>query len=164
MLRVTQPPPGGNQALNPSSSEAKSRYPPVSAASIHRAEAPQTGSELQPPLVLNTPMPASQHAPCPPVRGPLQPEASPFLLASLWLLQGLPGRDHQVGCFLQGPVAWGLQVRKELYGPAPAAVTPALPPLWTFLCPSKQKVPRAGHPLKPPATSTTLQPQGQWGV
>ena len=98
--------------------------------------------------------------------GPLQPEASPFLPGFTLDFLGPPGLGPPGKHFLWAPrVAWGLQVHRELHSPALAAVTPALPPLWTFLCPSKQKALRAGHPPKPPpATSTMLQPQGKWGI
>lgn len=102
-----------------------------------------------------------------PVRGATAAGGLSFpAVASPWLPRVLPGRDHRVSTSPWVPhVAQGCQVHKETSGPAPEAAAPALPPLWTFLCSSKQKAPSAGRPPKPPpATSTTLWPQGQWEV
>lgn len=111
--------------------------------------------------------PDSQHAPRLPVRGATAAGGLSFpAVASPWLSWVLLGRDHRVSTSPWVPhMAQGCQVHKETSGPAPAAAAPALPPLRTFLCPSKQKAPSARRPPKPPpATSTTLWPQEQWEV
>lgn len=120
---------------------------------------PKLGRGLWPPLVLKTSL-ASQHCPHPDCeRGPWQ---LPFLATPG---SGPAGEGFNMSC-MRCPGPSGLE---ETSPPAPGrsraspTVSPhALPQLWTFLCPSKQK--NAQYPdilLKPPpATSATLTASG----